>query len=145
MDILLVLNSLRPGESITFNEGSDEDLSNVIWINQTTYTSDQDVSNINVSWNEEANVYTETPFIIPTQQECEDYWTTTLQNELTLKSLRRERDTLLTQTDKYVIPDWPHASVETANAWVTYRQALRDLPSVTEDPANPVWPVQPSP
>ena len=62
-----------------------------------------------------------------------------------LKDLRKERDTLLTQTDKYVIPDWPHASVESANAWVTYRQALRDLPSVTEDPANPVWPVQPSP
>ena len=62
-----------------------------------------------------------------------------------LKELRKERDTLLTQTDKYVIPDWPHASVERANAWVTYRQALRDLPSVTEDPANPVWPVQPSP
>tara|TARA_R110000782_G_scaffold46849_1_gene103296 strand:- start:346 stop:831 length:486 start_codon:yes stop_codon:yes gene_type:complete len=143
MDILLVLNSLRPGESITFNEGSNEDLSNVIWINQTTYTSDQDVSNINVTWNEESNVYTETPFSIPTQQECEDYWTTTLQNELTLKSLRRKRDTLLTQTDKYVIPDWPHASVESANAWVTYRQALRDLPSVTEDPANPVWPARP--
>ena len=62
-----------------------------------------------------------------------------------LKELRKERDTLLTQTDKYVIPDWPHASVESANAWVTYRQALRDLPSVTEDPANPVWPVQPNP
>ena len=60
-----------------------------------------------------------------------------------LKELRKERDTLLTQTDKYVIPDWPHTSVESANAWVTYRQALRDLPSVTEDPANPVWPVRP--
>jgi hypothetical protein len=145
MDILLVLNSLRPGESITFKEGSNEDLGNVIWINQTTYTSEQDISKLNVTWNEEAKVYTEVPFTIPTQHECEDYWTTTLQNELTLKSLRRERDTLLTKTDKYVIPDWPHASVESANAWVTYRQALRDLPSVTEDPANPVWPVQPSP
>ena len=62
-----------------------------------------------------------------------------------LKDLRKERDTLLTQTDKYVIPDWPHASVERASAWVTYRQALRDLPSVTEDPTNPVWPVAPSP
>ena len=68
-----------------------------------------------------------------------------LRVERPLKDLRIERDTLLTQTDKYVIPDWPHASVETANAWVTYRQALRDIPSVTEDPANPVWPVQPSP
>jgi hypothetical protein len=70
--------------------------------------------------------------------ECEK-----INNERPLKELRKERDTLLTQTDKYVIPDWPHASVETANAWVTYRQALRDLPSVTEDPANPVWPVRP--
>ena len=28
--------------------------------------------------------------------------------------------------------------------WKVYMQALRDLPSVTEDPANPVWPVQPT-
>ena len=144
MDILLVLNSLRPGESITFNEGSDEDLSNVIWINQTTYTSDQDVSNINVSWNEEANVYTETPFIIPTQQECEDYWTTTLQNELTLKSLRRKRDFLIKESDAYSLPDFPHATPEKKQEWLDYRQALRDLPSVTEDPLNPVWPLVPT-
>jgi len=143
MDILLVLNSLRPSESITFNEGSNEDLSNVIWINQTTYTSDQDVSNVNVTWNEEVNVYTETPFIIPTQQECEDYWTTTLQNELTLKNLRRERDILLTKTDKYANTDWPHASLAKQTEWIEYRQALRNLPSVTEDPVNPVWPVRP--
>ena len=144
MDILLVLNSLRPGESITFKEGSNEDLSNVIWINQTTYTSDQDVSNINVTWNEEANVYTETPFIIPTQQECEDYWTTTLQNELTLKRLRRERDVLLAKTDRYALPDWPHETLAKQTEWIEYRQALRDLPTVTEDPANPVWPAQPT-
>jgi hypothetical protein len=28
-------------------------------------------------------------------------------------------------------------------AWVTYRQALRDLPANTADPANPVWPSAP--
>ncbi len=143
MDILLVLNYLRPGESITFKEGSNEDLSNVIWINQTTYTSDQDVSNINVTWNEEANVYTETPFIIPTQQECEDYWTMTLQNELTLKRLRRERDDLLAKTDYVATIDYPHPTPEKKQEWLDYRQALRDLPSNTEDPANPVWPVPP--
>ena len=143
MDILLVLNSLRPGESITFKEGSNEDLSNVIWINQTTYTSDQDVSNINVTWNEESNVYTETPFSIPTQQECEDYWTTTLQNELTLKSLRRKRDFLVKESDAYSLPDFPHATPEKKQEWLDYRQALRDLPSVTEDPLNPVWPTPP--
>ena len=145
MDILLLLNSLRPGESITFNEGSIEDLSNVIWINQTTYTSDQDVSNVNVTWNEEANVYTETPFSIPTQQECEDYWTATLQNEITSKSLRHKRNALLDQSDKYVTVDFPHATPEKKQEWLDYRQALRDLPTATEDPANPVWPPVPSP
>lgn len=145
MDILLVLNSLRPSESITFDEGSNEDLSNVIWINQTTYTSDQDVSNVNVTWNEEANVYTETPFTIPTQQECEDYWTTTLQNKITLKSLRHKRNALLDQSDKYVTVDFPHTTPEKKREWLDYRQALRDLPTATADPANPVWPPVPSP
>ena len=28
--------------------------------------------------------------------------------------------------------------------WLTYRKALRDLPSATEDPENPVWPEQPA-
>ena len=28
--------------------------------------------------------------------------------------------------------------------WLTYRKALRDLPSLTEDPENPVWPEQPA-
>jgi hypothetical protein len=65
--------------------------------------------------------------------------------QLNMFEVKRRRNYLLHKSDKYVIPDWPHVSVERANAWVTYRQALRDIPSVTEDPANPVWPVQPSP
>ena len=62
-----------------------------------------------------------------------------------LKELRTKRNTLLEQTDKYIVADWPHPTPEVRQAWIDYRQALRDLPSVTEDPANPVWPVQPSP
>lgn len=31
-----------------------------------------------------------------------------------------------------------------AIAWAAYAQALRDLPELTADPANPVWPVAPS-
>ena len=27
--------------------------------------------------------------------------------------------------------------------WATYRQALRDLPANTSDPANPTWPTKP--
>jgi hypothetical protein len=54
-----------------------------------------------------------------------------------LKQLRTKRNTLLDQTDKYIVADYPHASEEVRQAWLDYRQALRDLP------ANPVWPVRP--
>ena len=60
-----------------------------------------------------------------------------------LKELRQERDVLLTKTDKYALPDWPHASLAKQTEWIEYRQALRDLPTVTEDPVNPVWPTRP--
>lgn len=61
-----------------------------------------------------------------------------------LKDLRKERDELLTKTDKYALPDWPHESLDKQREWLDYRQALRDLPSNTEDPANPVWPTVPT-
>ena len=62
-----------------------------------------------------------------------------------MSSLRQKRDTLLTQTDKYIVADYPHADETAKQAWLDYRQALRDLPATTEDPTNPEWPVQPSP
>ena len=62
-----------------------------------------------------------------------------------LKDLRKERDVLLAKTDKYALPDWPHETLAKQTEWIEYRQALRDLPTVTEDPANPVWPTVPSP
>jgi hypothetical protein len=42
--------------------------------------------------------------------------------------------------------DWTQATDAPVNqaAWATYRQQLRDLPSNTTDPANPVWPSPPS-
>ena len=62
-----------------------------------------------------------------------------------MMDLRNKRRYLLEQTDRYALPDWPHPTPEARQAWLDYRQALRDLPSVTEDPANPVWPIVPSP
>ena len=59
------------------------------------------------------------------------------------KELRKERDDLLVKTDKYALPDWPHESLEKQREWIEYRQALRDLPANTEDPANAVWPTRP--
>ena len=147
MDLLRVLNELRPGESLGFDNGVLETLSNVSWFSQTTYTPTQyenleDTSNL--IYNEEANVYTVAPFTIPTEQECQDYWDTTLNNSILLTSLRRKRNALLDKTDKYGISDYPHPSEEVKQAWLDYRQALRDLPANTEDPSNPVWPQEPT-
>ena len=63
--------------------------------------------------------------------------------QINVNSLRQKRNTVLSQTDKYIVADYPHATPEIRQAWFDYRQALRDLPSTTEDPVNPVWPVRP--
>jgi|SRR6056300_1424310 adenylate kinase family enzyme len=60
-----------------------------------------------------------------------------------LKKLRTKRNTLLEQTDRYATLDYPHSNLAVQQSWFDYRQALRDLPANTENPANPVWPVAP--
>jgi len=80
--------------------------------------------------------------IVPEEQYNEEYSRqTTLE---ALKELRQERNTLLEQTDRYATLDYPHSNLEVQQTWFDYRQALRDLPTVTEDPANPVWPTAPT-
>lgn len=59
-----------------------------------------------------------------------------------LKELRQERNKRLAEVDWIFSSDY-HISSEERDVWVAYRQALRDLPSVTEDPTNPVWPTKP--
>lgn len=59
------------------------------------------------------------------------------------KELREERNKRIAQTDYLAIPDYPHPTPEAKQAWLDYRQALRDLPANTEDPAAPVWPIAP--
>ena len=63
---------------------------------------------------------------------------------LTWKNLREERNTRLAEVDWVVIRAFS-MNTPVTDEWKTYMQALRDLPSTTEDPANPVWPIQPSP
>ena len=57
--------------------------------------------------------------------------------------LRRDRDALLLSSDYTQTPDSPLSDAKKAE-WATYRQALRDLPSNTTDPANPTWPSKPT-
>jgi hypothetical protein len=80
---------------------------------------------------------------IPTEEECINTWNE-IKPEIQLSLIREKRNTLLMNTDKYTIADWPHPSPEAKQAWLDYRQALRDLPSNTTDPENPVWPDAPN-
>ena len=52
--------------------------------------------------------------------------------------LRTKRNQLLAETDHLALSDHVLSAEMTA-----YRQALRDLPANTTNPANPVWPVKP--
>lgn len=65
------------------------------------------------------------------------------QNGLDLQALRSQRDELLSQSDWTQFNDSPLDNTK-KQEWATYRQALRDLPANTTDPANPTWPTKPS-
>ena len=71
--------------------------------------------------------------------ECEK-----INRERPLKQLRVERNKRIAQTDYLAIPDYPHPTEEVKQAWLDYRQSLRDLPANTTDPKNPVWPTAPN-
>jgi len=59
-----------------------------------------------------------------------------------LKELRTERNKRLTECD-WVATRAFTTNTSVTDEWKTYMQALRDLPTTTEDPANPVWPTPP--
>ena len=55
-----------------------------------------------------------------------------------LADLRSKRNQLLTETDYLALVD-----STLTDEMRDYRQALRDLPANTVNPANPVWPTKP--
>ena len=59
----------------------------------------------------------------------------------TWEQIRSQRDALLKDSDWSVASDaTPKPSKE---AWLTYRQSLRDLPSTFKDPSEVIWPELP--
>ena len=67
----------------------------------------------------------------------------TIKNILGFQKLRHDRELKLSETD-WVVTKASETGVAESDAWKTYRQALRDLPSNTSDPFNPTWPTKPS-
>lgn len=80
--------------------------------------------------------YTGTGFIIP---EVENE----LSAELNWAQIREVRNSLLSESDWKILPGSP-LSDEEKTEWHTYRQALRDLPANTSDPADPTYPTPPT-
>ena len=74
----------------------------------------------------------------PTQAELDSVDEAAYLNGKALEALRQRRNQLLAETDHLALSDHVLSAEMTA-----YRQALRDLPANTVDPANPVWPVKP--
>jgi hypothetical protein len=60
------------------------------------------------------------------------------------KRIREERNKRISACDWTQLPNVPLPGAKKYE-WETYRQALRDITQTTEDPTNPVWPIQPSP
>jgi hypothetical protein len=62
--------------------------------------------------------------------------------EQSMDIIRGQRDRLLSQSDKYMLPDYPTGNL-TREQWITkitaYRQSLRDFPD-TCDINNPAFP-----
>jgi hypothetical protein len=55
--------------------------------------------------------------------------------------IRATRDSKLIKSDVFVLPDrFETMSLETREAWTNYRQVLRDIPQLYDDPKTVVWP-----
>jgi hypothetical protein len=71
---------------------------------------------------------------------------------MTIDQIRAERNARLQESDKYVLPDFPHTSTQNRARWIHYRQKLRDMMADVEiqvggDPTlatNVVFPTSPS-
>jgi len=56
---------------------------------------------------------------------------------------RMKRDALLDQSDPMALPDYPHQDDATRQAWMDYRQALRDMTAQPGFPDAIDWPEDP--
>jgi hypothetical protein len=85
----------------------------------------------------------------PAKLELDIAWQTLKRSTWLWEQVIKERDQKLCDSDRYVLPDYPHATEEVRQAWLDYRQALRDF-TVTANPTvnqnNEIeveWPTKP--
>ena len=84
-----------------------------VWICGETYES--------LIWNDKTTEK-------PTEEELNIKWA-----ELKKEQMREKRNELLKECDFKLVSDYPHSSDEKKQEWLSYRQSLRDFPSVWEE------------
>ena len=104
-----------------------------------------------------AHVATYGGFVVPDPGGQTSYWVVDAEAETVVNNqdqadvdalarswaiLRTERNDLLAESDWTQASDSPLTD-EVQASWTTYRQELRDLPDITDDPAGPTWPEVP--
>lgn len=80
----------------------------------------------------------------PTLDELKEKWLE-VNEDMVLITLRPVRKAILEKTDKYSLPDWPHKSEEDKQAWLDFRQSLRDMTSniQLDEEGEVIWPTRP--
>lgn len=68
-----------------------------------------------------------------------------------INQIRGLRNVYLNETDKYALPDYPHTSDDIRQAWLLYRQKLREVPRTFGELLDKngftielEWPVEPT-
>jgi len=110
---------------------------NLVKVTPVTITSGRDVVENVAPYQEGTNWYTQkvTPYVSPAEipPTDEEVW----------ESVRTTRFEHLRLCDWTQLPDAPLTDAQKI-LWVTYRQALRDIPQNNTDPTAIVWPTPPS-
>ena len=116
-------------QNVPIDEFNHPEGTTVVGIGSTYFTGPSGSCTVHAGW----KYTTESGFFNPNLPTNSDLF----------KILRETRDLLLNQSDWTRMDDNQLSSDKKAE-WATYRQALRDLPANTADPANPTYPTKPS-
>jgi hypothetical protein len=94
-------------------------------------------SSVTIARDVPADYVAEAPWVVLSADELAEH------ERLAMPHVRRERDERLTASDWTQMADSPLSESHRA-AWATYRQALRDLPSVYSGEGPIPWPQEPA-
>jgi hypothetical protein len=85
----------------------------------------------------------------PEKSQLDTAWNTLKRSTWMWEQVIKERNQKLCESDHYALPDYPHATNEIKQAWLDYRQALRDFTLTAEPTVNQhneievEWPTKP--